>query len=654
MVKKKMEVTKKNFQESLETIESAINEATFLALDGEFTGLNHAGFSHIGTFDTPEERYHKLVQGSGDFLLIQFGLCAFSYDEKTRKYIARPFNFFIYPRPFSRAAPDLRFSCQSSSLDFLQSQGFDFNKWICDGISFLRPQDEAKLKEQVIKKHEMFGSPTFVSLGIGSQSAGTFKGPVDVPPEQKDFVDGICRQVEKFLESGEHESLSLAPCTGFQRKLTYQTLQAKYSKEIHLQGKTGENKERYIVVTKVTGEDDMKKLEEDKQKLDLKEIDAAVGFTHVIKMISQSGKLVVGHNILLDIAHTINQFLYPLPQEYEDFKSMCRCVFPRLIDTKLMSNTQPFKDRIDNSGLSYLHLLTQMPPFTKADIEVAEDWDNRYSDNTQHHEAGFDAYITGQCFIALSNYLGTCQTPPTDHVPPNSRLLQPFLNKIFMMRSLDIPYMDLTAPDLNPSRDHVFHLTFPKDWKNSDISMLFAQFGNVYIGWIDDVSAYVALHSKSASSSVLKTLCKKGSVYRIMSYNDHKHQMFQESKSQYKWTNQNAEHQSHGHGEHKSHDSEPHSGDHTVSHDVETDSQISEERKGTKRSHSPDNAVTQSDGGSGTKRKKSLNAEAPEFTPTNTPEKEENVNWPDNIDSTGKKLGKKTESEKLFQEPDDW
>ena len=30
-------------------------------------------------------------------------------------------------------------------------------------------------------------------------------------------------------------------------------------------------------------------------------------------------------------------------QDYLEFKSMCHCVFPRLLDTKLMANTQPFK-----------------------------------------------------------------------------------------------------------------------------------------------------------------------------------------------------------------------------------------------------------------------------------------------------------------------
>ena len=36
-------------------------------------------------------------------------------------------------------------------------------------------------------------------------------------------------QVEKFVEKSEEESLSLAPCSAFQRKLTYQAVNAKYA-----------------------------------------------------------------------------------------------------------------------------------------------------------------------------------------------------------------------------------------------------------------------------------------------------------------------------------------------------------------------------------------------------------------------------------------
>ena len=82
-----MEVLRSNFRKSIPVISQAIKAATFLAIDGEFTGLSN--LSRVeNSLDTPEGRYCKLREGSRDFLLIQFGLCAFSWEAEEKKYIA--------------------------------------------------------------------------------------------------------------------------------------------------------------------------------------------------------------------------------------------------------------------------------------------------------------------------------------------------------------------------------------------------------------------------------------------------------------------------------------------------------------------------------------------------------------------------------------
>lgn len=50
-------------------------------------------------------------------------------------YKAKTFNFYIFPRPFEGS--DKRFICQASSIAFLASCGFDFNKAIYDGVGYL-------------------------------------------------------------------------------------------------------------------------------------------------------------------------------------------------------------------------------------------------------------------------------------------------------------------------------------------------------------------------------------------------------------------------------------------------------------------------------------------------------------------------------------
>ena len=83
------------------------------------------------------------------FIFLSLGMVTFHYDAKTDQFTNRAFNFYVWPRPFSRSAPDPRFGCQTSSIDFLVSQNFDFNKLFRDGISYLRPSDENRIRDRI-------------------------------------------------------------------------------------------------------------------------------------------------------------------------------------------------------------------------------------------------------------------------------------------------------------------------------------------------------------------------------------------------------------------------------------------------------------------------------------------------------------------------
>lgn len=118
-----------DFKEVLPLVRDSIQAADFLAIDTEFTGLMSG--RDVSMFDSPPEYYATLLNGTADFLLIQFGLCTFYWDEKEKQYMNDAYNFYVFPR--GRPGPDRLFMCQSSSLDFLASQDFDFNKLIREG-----------------------------------------------------------------------------------------------------------------------------------------------------------------------------------------------------------------------------------------------------------------------------------------------------------------------------------------------------------------------------------------------------------------------------------------------------------------------------------------------------------------------------------------
>nr|XP_029513547.1 poly(A)-specific ribonuclease PARN [Oncorhynchus nerka] len=292
-----------------------------------------------------------------DFLLFQFGLCSFTYDQAESKYVIKTFNFYIFPKPFNRTSPDTKFICQSSSIDFLASQGFDFNKVFRHGIPYLNQEEEVQLREQYEERRSQSngsGNPSYISPNPN-------KGPGSVPEEHREYIGRVVEKVESLYTTSE-KTVDLEPCTGFQRKLIYQTLNSKFPKGLHVETLETEKKERYIQISKVDDEE-RKRRERQKQEREQEELNDAVGFSRVIHAISKSGKLVVGHNMLLDVMHTIHQFYCLLPEDLNDFKEVTQCVFPRLLDTKLMATTQPFKELINITSLAELQKQLKESPF---------------------------------------------------------------------------------------------------------------------------------------------------------------------------------------------------------------------------------------------------------------------------------------------------
>lgn len=103
------------------------------------------------------------------------------------------------------------------------------------------------------------------------------------------------------------------------------------------------------------------------------------------------------------------------------------------------------------------------------------------------------------------------------------------------MRVMDIPYLNLEGPDLQPKRDHVLHVTFPKEWKSSDLYQLFSAFGNIQISWIDDTSAFVSL-SQPEQVPIAVNTSRYAESYRIQTYADYVGKKKEEKQMKRKWT----------------------------------------------------------------------------------------------------------------------
>lgn len=63
--------------------------------------------------------------------------------------------------------------------------------------------------------------------------------------------------------------------------------------------------------------------------------------------------------------------------------------------------------------MHYNVLRKTFSPFFLFLLESAEGFPSYDTASEQLHEAGYDAYITGLCFISMANYLGTRDAPAT-------------------------------------------------------------------------------------------------------------------------------------------------------------------------------------------------------------------------------------------------
>ena len=495
-----MEVTCLNFQDVLSELDSIIENATFLSIDGEFTGLNSG--PDAGPFDTPAQYYAKLRAGSMDFLLVQFGLSVFTYDSQTDKYSQRSYNFYVFPKPVNRQA-DCRFMCQASSIAFLANQDFDFNKLFNYGIPYLSANEEEKLAKRLEEKQKI--------------KEENNQDLIPISDTDKPQIEEICSRIEDFLTS-DAEEITIDKCNAFMRRLVYQEAKIRWPNKVRVESKV-ENTWQCLSIQKIGTKEEEEEKENKKREKEKLEIKQAVGLSNLLKKIVESGKIIVGHNMLLDLCHIVHQFFTHLPNDYLEFKTLIHGLFPSLLDTKVICQSQQFKEHVTSSNLNVLLDIVSKSPFSIPDVEPVEG--RSYSVSTEKsHEAGYDAYITGLCFIALSNYLGTLQKSENATVLANSPLLNPFLNKLPIARLKDFPYVNLVGKDPNPSRDHVFHITFPKEWKHTDISQLFSPFGGGYISWLSDTSAYVGLYRRDQASAVMQSLAKE-TVCKVQKYSNH-------------------------------------------------------------------------------------------------------------------------------------
>ena len=111
--------------------------------------------------------------------------------------------------------------CQTSSIDFLIKQHFDFNKLFKDGVSYMRPCELEKLRESLKERQQLRRQ----SL-TGGEHPNT---DIVIPDDQEKFLAGVRQKLEQLVSSGDQQEVELEKCNSFQRRLIYQTARQHFT-----------------------------------------------------------------------------------------------------------------------------------------------------------------------------------------------------------------------------------------------------------------------------------------------------------------------------------------------------------------------------------------------------------------------------------------
>lgn len=168
----------------------------------------------------------------------------------------------------------------------------------------------------------------------------------------------------------------------------------------------------------------------------------------MFQLLTRLKKPIVGHNCFLDLMVFIQNFEKDLPNDYNEFKKLTVQHFPTVYDTKFLSfemrNFLSEDLKWESNGLEQLydyfrnkkgrHLVMNSP---RIEIHTDNTFDSlRESDS--FHNAGWDSYCTGYCFIRMAHFFATKNYEKATRVLMSSEhinAVMKFKNKINIIRA---------------------------------------------------------------------------------------------------------------------------------------------------------------------------------------------------------------------------
>uniref|UniRef100_A0A2I3RPE8 Poly(A)-specific ribonuclease PNLDC1 n=1 Tax=Pan troglodytes TaxID=9598 RepID=A0A2I3RPE8_PANTR len=443
-----MDVGADEFEESLPLLQELVQEADFV---GEEPGIRGCARQSPFLFDLPSEWYLKTRQSVQQFTICQIGLSVFSAIEgEANKYIAHSCNFYLFPTTFGIL--DSEFSFQASSVQFLNQYGFNYNKFLKNGIPYMNEEQEKKIRHDIL--------------------TGNWR--VRSSPD-KDQIKVVIDQVTRWLElAKEGDWMTLPGITGFQAFEVQLVLRQA------LPNIWTVLKDEGVVVKKVSKQHRwyLQNTSCDRESCWKENILlSARGFSVFFQMLVKAQKPLVGHNMMMDLLHLHEKFFRPLPESYNQFKQNIHSLFPVLIDTKSVTK-DIWKEmnfpRVSNLSEVYEVLNSDLNPTKNSGPEIVHaSRCEKYVETKCPHEAAYDAFLCGfGVFCPCS-----IDPVPKSSFPQYLDVLAPYVNQVNLIRA-GVPKINFSGPDYPSIRPPILILSV-KRWPVVSEQQVYHTFQNL-------------------------------------------------------------------------------------------------------------------------------------------------------------------------------
>ena len=322
------------------------------------------------------------------YQLIQLGLCFFIVDNAknksssfTKQYSAHPFNIYLFPKKDSDTS---NIVFDMGTMDFHKNQKFDFNKWIYESI----PYNCSKTEQKTNKKPKPPENGTD-DLKLSKQD--TLK------------IEKIFKDIKNWIKSGAKTEYHLDGLNSYLRKYMYHKLGNFFPSITYTTKDLGKFEKRFIL--KVNNFE--ASLKDVKSHDELKESILKSGAQKIFKLLTDLKVPIVGHNPALDLMFMYSHLYGDVPDNFSEFKSDIHNLFPVVYDTMIIFSDKEIKklllDKKSSTLESIYSSLSKIPEMANVDIHIESSYN--YSHSVHYHEAGYDAYIAGYCFVKMQGYL---------------------------------------------------------------------------------------------------------------------------------------------------------------------------------------------------------------------------------------------------------